>query len=72
MNLTARQGLPEGGLRRVILTASGGAFRDWDVERLASVKVLLRALRHAPFPCHCCPSMHKVSEANSATSCVSG
>ena len=41
--LNARQGLPEGGLRRVILTASGGAFRDWDVERLASVTVLLCA-----------------------------
>ncbi|CAI5970353.1 unnamed protein product [Closterium sp. NIES-64] len=28
------QGLPEGGLRRIILTASGGAFRDWPVEKL--------------------------------------
>lgn len=26
------QGLPEGGLRRIILTASGGAFRDWATE----------------------------------------
>ena len=33
------QGLPPGGLRRIILTASGGAFRDWPVERLASVTV---------------------------------
>ena len=33
------QGLPEGGLRRIILTASGGAFRDWPVERLKSVTV---------------------------------
>ena len=24
-------------MRRIILTASGGAFRDWDVDRLASV-----------------------------------
>ena len=23
------QGVPDGGLRRIILTASGGAFRDW-------------------------------------------
>ncbi len=33
------QGLPEGGLRRIILTASGGAFRDWPVERLQTVTV---------------------------------
>lgn len=33
------QGLPEGGLRRIILTASGGAFRDWPVEKLADVTV---------------------------------
>ncbi|GAQ91298.1 1-deoxy-D-xylulose-5-phosphate reductoisomerase [Klebsormidium nitens] len=33
------QGLPEGGLRRIILTASGGAFRDWPVEKLATVRV---------------------------------
>ena len=33
------QGLPEGGLRRIILTASGGAFRDWPVERLKDVTV---------------------------------
>eukprot|EP00878_Enallax_costatus_P001674 GHUV01001827.1.p1 GENE.GHUV01001827.1~~GHUV01001827.1.p1 ORF type:complete len:464 (+),score=107.87 GHUV01001827.1:112-1503(+) len=33
------QGLPEGGLRRIILTASGGAFRDWPVEKLAEVTV---------------------------------
>ncbi len=33
------QGLPEGGLRRVILTASGGAFRDWPVEKLKEVTV---------------------------------
>lgn len=33
------QGMPEGGLRRIILTASGGAFRDWPVERLADVTV---------------------------------
>jgi len=33
------QGVPEGGLKRIILTASGGAFRDWEVERLAEVTV---------------------------------
>ncbi|MEO0540260.1 MAG: 1-deoxy-D-xylulose-5-phosphate reductoisomerase [Cyanobacteria bacterium P01_A01_bin.105] len=33
------QGVPEGGLRRIFLTASGGAFRDWPVERLKSVTV---------------------------------
>ncbi|KAG0561383.1 hypothetical protein KC19_9G060600 [Ceratodon purpureus] len=33
------QGLPRGGLRRIILTASGGAFRDWPVEKLKDVKV---------------------------------
>ncbi|MGB6166258.1 MAG: 1-deoxy-D-xylulose-5-phosphate reductoisomerase, partial [Geitlerinemataceae cyanobacterium] len=33
------QGLPEGGLRRIILTASGGAFRDWSVEKLSEVTV---------------------------------
>ncbi|CAD7694911.1 unnamed protein product [Ostreobium quekettii] len=39
------QGLPEGGLRRIILTASGGAFRDWPVEKLKDVKVS-DALKH--------------------------
>jgi 1-deoxy-D-xylulose-5-phosphate reductoisomerase len=33
------QGVPKGGLRRIILTASGGAFRDWPVEKLKEVKV---------------------------------
>ena len=33
------QGLPEGGLRRIILTASGGAFRDWPVDKLKDVTV---------------------------------
>ena len=32
------QGLPPGGLRRIILTASGGAFRDWDVKDLDNVR----------------------------------
>ncbi|HVW21273.1 MAG TPA: 1-deoxy-D-xylulose-5-phosphate reductoisomerase [Opitutaceae bacterium] len=29
------QGHPSAGLRRILLTASGGAFRDWPAERLA-------------------------------------
>jgi 1-deoxy-D-xylulose-5-phosphate reductoisomerase len=28
------QGLPEGGLRKIILTASGGAFRDFSLEEM--------------------------------------
>ena len=39
------QGLPAGGLRRIILTASGGAFRDWPVEKLSQVTVQ-DALKH--------------------------
>lgn len=39
------QGLPPGGMRRIILTASGGAFRDWPVERLQTAKVA-DALKH--------------------------
>ena len=39
------QGIPDKGLRRIILTASGGAFRDWPVEKLAQVKVA-DALKH--------------------------
>jgi 1-deoxy-D-xylulose-5-phosphate reductoisomerase len=39
------QGVPAGGLRRIILTASGGAFRDLPVEKLASVTVA-DALKH--------------------------
>ena len=39
------QGVVSGGLRRIILTASGGAFRDLPVEKLASVKVA-DALKH--------------------------
>ncbi|CAC5344798.1 MULTISPECIES: 1-deoxy-D-xylulose-5-phosphate reductoisomerase [Planktothrix] len=33
------QGVPQAGLRRIILTASGGAFRDWPVEKLKEVTV---------------------------------
>lgn len=39
------QGVPKGGLRRIILTASGGAFRDWPVEKLPEVTVA-DALKH--------------------------
>ncbi len=39
------QGLPNGGLRRIILTASGGAFRDWPVEKLKDVTVA-DAIKH--------------------------
>lgn len=39
------QGVPPGGLKRVILTASGGAFRDWDAKDLEKVTVA-DALKH--------------------------
>lgn len=39
------QGFPPGALRRIILTASGGAFRDWPKEKLAEVTVA-DALKH--------------------------
>lgn len=39
------QGLPEGGLRRIILTASGGSFRDLPIDKLAEVTVA-DALKH--------------------------
>ncbi|KAK1382506.1 1-deoxy-D-xylulose-5-phosphate reductoisomerase [Heracleum sosnowskyi] len=39
------QGLPEGVLRCIILTASGGAFRDLPVDKLKEVKVA-DALKH--------------------------
>ena len=39
------QGVPDGGLRRIMLTASGGSFRDLTVEQLSSVTVK-DALKH--------------------------
>jgi 1-deoxy-D-xylulose-5-phosphate reductoisomerase len=39
------QGVPPGGLRRILLTASGGSFRDLPVEKLAHVTVA-DALKH--------------------------
>ncbi len=44
------QGLPEGGMRRIILTASGGAFRDWPVERLREVTAA-DAVKHPNWRC---------------------
>ncbi|MEL7067452.1 MAG: 1-deoxy-D-xylulose-5-phosphate reductoisomerase [Cyanobacteria bacterium J06581_3] len=39
------QGIPEGGLRSIELTASGGAFRDWPVEDLKKV-TMADAIKH--------------------------
>lgn len=39
------QGVPDKGLRRILLTASGGSFRDLPVEKLAEVTVA-DALKH--------------------------
>jgi 1-deoxy-D-xylulose-5-phosphate reductoisomerase len=39
------QGVPVGGLRRIILTASGGSFRDWPAEKLQHVTIA-DALKH--------------------------
>ncbi|MEO0887746.1 MAG: 1-deoxy-D-xylulose-5-phosphate reductoisomerase [Cyanobacteria bacterium J06648_10] len=39
------QGVPEGGLRSIELTASGGAFRDWPVEDLKKV-TMADAIKH--------------------------
>ncbi len=54
------QGVPPTGLRRILLTASGGAFRDWPVEKLAEVKVA-DALKHPNW------SMGKKITVDSAT-----
>jgi len=54
------QGVPQGGLRRILLTASGGAFRDWDVARLSEVTVA-DALKHPNW------SMGKKITVDSAT-----
>ncbi|CAI0398652.1 unnamed protein product [Linum tenue] len=54
------QGLPEGALRRIILTASGGAFRDLPVEKLKDVQVA-DALKHPNW------SMGKKITVDSAT-----
>jgi len=54
------QGVPKGGLRKIILTASGGAFRDWPVEKLPEVTVA-DALKHPNW------SMGKKITVDSAT-----
>ncbi len=53
-------GRPDVGLRRILLTASGGAFRDWPVERLPEVTVA-DALKHPNW------SMGKKITVDSAT-----
>lgn len=40
------QGLPKGALRQIILTASGGAFGDWPIDKLKAVKVA-NAVKHS-------------------------
>ncbi len=54
------QGVPEGGLRRILLTASGGAFRDWPADKLSHVTVE-DALKHPNW------SMGKKITVDSAT-----
>ncbi|MCC5638902.1 1-deoxy-D-xylulose-5-phosphate reductoisomerase [Nostoc sp. CHAB 5844] len=54
------QGVPQGGLRKILLTASGGAFRDWPVEKLPEVTVA-DALKHPNW------SMGKKITVDSAT-----
>jgi 1-deoxy-D-xylulose 5-phosphate reductoisomerase len=44
------QGLPEGGLRKIILTASGGAFRDFSLEEMKVRRRLTLYTTPAP-PC---------------------
>jgi 1-deoxy-D-xylulose-5-phosphate reductoisomerase len=54
------QGVPKNGLKKILLTASGGAFRDWPVEKLPTVKVA-DALKHPNW------SMGKKITVDSAT-----
>ncbi|MGB3574366.1 MAG: 1-deoxy-D-xylulose-5-phosphate reductoisomerase [Phormidesmis sp.] len=54
------QGVPEGGLRSLELTASGGAFRDWPVEDLPQVR-MADAIKHPNW------SMGKKITVDSAT-----
>lgn len=46
------QGFPPGSLRRIILTASGGAFRDWPAADLAKVRP--RKMKREPCQRFCC------------------
>ena len=54
------QGVPDGGLRTIELTASGGAFRDWPVEDLPKV-TMADAIQHPNW------SMGKKITVDSAT-----
>ena len=54
------QGVPEKGLRRILLTASGGAFRDWPTEDLPKV-TMADAIKHPNW------SMGKKITVDSAT-----
>ena len=54
------QGVPDGGLRTIELTASGGAFRDWPVEDLPNV-TMADAIKHPNW------SMGKKITVDSAT-----
>ena len=54
------QGVPEKGLRRILLTASGGAFRDWPTEDLKKV-TMVDAIKHPNW------SMGKKITVDSAT-----
>ena len=54
------QGVLDGGLRRILLTASGGAFRDWPVEDLPKV-TMADAIKHPNW------SMGKKITVDSAT-----
>ncbi|MGC1308108.1 MAG: 1-deoxy-D-xylulose-5-phosphate reductoisomerase [Phormidesmis sp.] len=54
------QGVPAGGLRRILLTASGGAFRDWPTEDLPKV-TMADAIKHPNW------SMGKKITVDSAT-----
>ena len=54
------QGVPLEGLRRIILTASGGALRDWPIDKLSKVKVA-DAIKHPNW------SMGKKITVDSAT-----
>lgn len=54
------QGVPDRGLRRILLTASGGAFRDWSPKSLSQVTVA-DAIKHPNW------SMGKKITVDSAT-----
>ena len=54
-------------MRRIILTASGGAFRDWPVERLKEVTAA-DAVKHPNWRCgHCGGHSHGLSNSSLIT-----